>query len=413
MKEIIGQKNSAKVFIDKIDELSETQILTLCNQDFVKESKIRIMPDVHAGAGCTIGTTMTIKDKVVPNLVGVDIGCGMETILLEEKSIDLEKFDKFIYDNIPSGMNIRKYPHKYSLDVEIDELKCLQYIKEFRALKSIGTLGGGNHFIEIDKDNEGNLYIVIHSGSRHLGKEVAEYYQEEAYRELNNCSKKIINEVINNLKEQGKQNEISSTIKQMKKQIITDIPKALAYTSGYLFDDYIHDMKIVQKYAVLNRKTIADELIKGLGLTVKEEFTTIHNYIDTDSMILRKGAVSAQKGEKLLIPINMRDGSLICIGRGNEDWNYSAPHGAGRLYSRNQAVKNFTVEEFEASMDGIYTTSINEDTLDECPMAYKTMDDIVNNISPTADIVKIIKPIYNFKAGECVKDFWRKKVRKK
>lgn len=413
MKEIIGQKNSAKVFIDKIDELSESQILTLCNQDFVKESKIRIMPDVHAGAGCTIGTTMTIKDKIVPNLVGVDIGCGMETILLEEKSIDLEKFDKFIYDNIPSGMNIRKYPHKYSLDVEIDELKCLQYIKEFRALKSIGTLGGGNHFIEIDKDNEGNLYIVIHSGSRHLGKEVAEYYQEEAYRELNNCSKKIINEVINNLKEQGKQNEISSTIKQMKKQIITDISKALAYTSGYLFDDYIHDMKIVQKYAVLNRKTIADELIKGLGLTVKEEFTTIHNYIDTDSMILRKGAVSAQKGEKLLIPINMRDGSLICIGKGNEDWNYSAPHGAGRLYSRNQAVKNFTVEEFEASMDGIYTTSINEDTLDECPMAYKTMDDIVNNISPTADIVKIIKPIYNFKAGECVKDFWRKKVRKK
>lgn len=413
MKEIIGQKNSAKVFIDKIDELSESQILTLCNQDFVKESKIRIMPDVHAGAGCTIGTTMTIKDKIVPNLVGVDIGCGMETILLEEKSIDLEKFDKFIYDNIPSGMNIRKYPHKYSLDVEIDELKCLQYIKEFRALKSIGTLGGGNHFIEIDKDNEGNLYIVIHSGSRHLGKEVAEYYQEEAYRELNNCSKKIINEVINNLKEQGKQNEISSTIKQMKKQIITDIPKALAYTSGYLFDDYIHDMKIVQKYAVLNRKTIADELIKGLGLTIKEEFTTIHNYIDTDSMILRKGAVSAQKGEKLLIPINMRDGSLICIGKGNEDWNYSAPHGAGRLYSRNQAVKNFTVEEFEASMDGIYTTSINEDTLDECPMAYKTMDDIVNNISPTADIVKIIKPIYNFKAGECVKDFWRKKVRKK
>lgn len=413
MKEIIGQKNSAKVFIDKIDELSESQILTLCNQDFVKESKIRIMPDVHAGAGCTIGTTMTIKDKVVPNLVGVDIGCGMETILLEEKSIDLDKFDKFIYDNIPSGMNIRKYPHKYSLDVEIDELKCLQYIKEFRALKSIGTLGGGNHFIEIDKDNEGNLYIVIHSGSRHLGKEVAEYYQEEAYRELNNCSKKIINEVINNLKEQGKQNEISSTIKQMKNQIITDIPKALAYTSGYLFDDYIHDMKIVQKYAVLNRKTIADELIKGLGLTVKEEFTTIHNYIDTDSMILRKGAVSAQKGEKLLIPINMRDGSLICIGKGNEDWNYSAPHGAGRLYSRNQAVKNFTVEEFEASMDGIYTTSINEDTLDECPMAYKTMDDIVNNIFPTADIVKIIKPIYNFKAGECVKDFWRKKVRKK
>ena len=210
----------------------------------------------------------------------------------------------------------------------------------------------------------------------------------------------MLDDVIADLKAQGRKSEIQSKIAELKKQIITDIPKALAYASGYLFDDYIHDMKIVQKYAVLNRKAMADELIKGLGLTVKEEFTTIHNYIDTESMILRKGAVSAKKDEKLLIPINMRDGSLICIGKGNEDWNCSAPHGAGRLFSRNQAKKNFTVDEFKASMDGIYTTSINEDTLDECPMAYKTMDDIVNNISPTADIIKIIKPIYNFKAGE-------------
>lgn len=400
MKEIIGQYNSAKVFTDKIDEFSESQIQTLCNQEFIKDSKIRIMPDVHAGAGCTIGTTMTIKDKIVPNLVGVDIGCGMETILLEEKSVDLEKFDKFIYDNIPSGRNIRKHPHKYSLDVEIDEFKCLDNINLNRALKSIGTLGGGNHFIEIDRDDSGNLYIVIHSGSRHLGKEVAEYYQEEAYKQLNHCSKKMLEKVINDLKTSGRQTEIQNTIDKMKKQVLTDIPKSLAYASGYLFDDYIHDMKIVQKYAVLNRKAMAYELINGLGLTVKEEFTTIHNYIDTESMILRKGAVSAKKGEKLLIPINMRDGSLICIGKGNEDWNCSAPHGAGRLFSRNQAKKNFTVDEFKTSMDGIYTTSINENTLDECPMAYKTMDDIVNNISPTADIVKIIKPIYNFKAGE-------------
>lgn len=412
MKEIIGQKNSAKIFTDNVDEISVQQVQTLCNQDFIKGSKIRIMPDVHAGAGCTIGTTMTIKDKVVPNLVGVDIGCGMETIELVEDSVDLEKFDKFIYDNIPSGMNIRKRPHKYSLDVEIDELKCLHYIKEFRALKSIGTLGGGNHFIEIDKDDEGKLYVVIHSGSRHLGKEVAEYYQEEAYRELNNCSKRKIDELIEEMKLQGRQSEIQSTIAELKKQVITNIPKALAYASGYLFDDYIYDMKIVQKFAVMNRKAMADELIKGLGLTVKEEFTTIHNYIDTDSMILRKGAVSAKKGEKLLIPINMRDGSLICIGKGNEDWNCSAPHGAGRLFSRIQAKKNFTVEEFKSSMDGIYTTSINEDTLDECPMAYKTMDDIVNNISPTAEIIKIIKPIYNFKAGECFKDYWRTKKEK-
>ncbi len=412
MKEITGKYNSAKVFTDVADETSIQQIETLCNQEFIKGSKIRIMPDVHAGAGCTIGTTMTIKDKVVPNLVGVDIGCGMETILLEEKSVDLEQFDRFIYANIPSGMNIRKHPHKYSLDVEIDELKCLHYIKEFRALKSIGTLGGGNHFIEIDKDDENNLYIVIHSGSRHLGKEVAEYYQEEAYRELNNCSKRKIDSFIDELKAQGRQAEIEKSIAELKKQVLSDIPKALAYASGYLFDNYIHDMKIVQKYAVMNRKAMADELIKGLGLTVKEEFTTIHNYIDTDSMILRKGAVSAKKGEKLLIPINMRDGSLICIGKGNKDWNCSAPHGAGRLFSRTQAVKNFTVEEFKQSMDGIYTTSISEDTLDECPMAYKTMDDIVNNISPTADIIKIIKPIYNFKAGESPKDYWRTKKRK-
>jgi len=413
MKEIIGKKNSAKVFTDIVDEVSLSQIQTLCEQDFVSGSKIRIMPDVHAGAGCTIGTTMTIKDKVVPNLVGVDIGCGMETIMLEEKAVDLEKFDRFIYDNIPSGFNIRNNPHKYSLDVEIDELKCLHFIKKLQAVKSVGTLGGGNHFIEIDKDDEGNLYIVIHSGSRHLGKEVAEYYQKEAYNQLNHCSKKMLEETIADLKSQGRQAEISEKIAELKKQIITDIPKTLAYASGYLFEDYIHDMKIVQKYAVLNRKAMADDLVKGLGLTVREEFTTIHNYIDTDSMILRKGAVSAKQGEKLLIPINMRDGSLICTGKGNEDWNFSAPHGAGRLFSRIQAKKNFTVDEFKASMEGIFTTSINEDTLDECPMAYKTMDDIVNNISPTAEIVKIIKPIYNFKAPDGFYEFWRSKKDKK
>lgn len=400
MKEIVGQKTCAKVFTDNIDELSVIQIQKLCNQEFVKNSKIRIMPDVHAGAGCTIGTTMTVTDKIVPNLVGVDIGCGMETILLGEKSVDLEKFDRFIYDNIPSGMNIRKKPHKYSLDIELEKINCWGQVNQYRAIKSVGTLGGGNHFIEIDKDDEDNLYLVIHSGSRHLGKEVAEYYQEQAYKELNHNSKRYLDEIIQNLKAQNRQSEIESTLKEVKSQVITDIPKMLAYVEGDLFHQYIYDMKIVQKYAVLNRKAMADELIQGLGLTVKEEFTTIHNYIDTDSMILRKGAVSAKAGEKLLIPINMRDGSLICIGKGNDDWNCSAPHGAGRLYSRTQAKKNFTVNEFQKSMDGIYTTSINEDTLDECPMAYKTMDDIVNNISPTADIVKIIKPIYNFKAGE-------------
>ncbi len=400
MKEITGKYNSAKVFTDVIDEISVKQIEELCSQEFITGSKIRIMPDVHAGAGCTVGTTMTISDKIVPNLVGVDIGCGMETIQLKEKSIDLNELDRLIYEKIPSGTNIRETPHKYTNDINIEELKSLYYINQFRTQRSIGTLGGGNHFIEVDKDIDGCLYLVIHSGSRHLGKEVAEYYQEEGYKQLNNCSKKIIDDKIEYLKAHGRQSEIQTTIKQMKEQKITRIPKHLAYTSGYLFDEYIHDMQIVQQYAMLNRKAIADELIKGLNLTIETELTTIHNYIDTGCMILRKGAVSAQMGEKLLIPINMRDGSLICTGKGNEDWNYSAPHGAGRLFSRTQAKQKFTVEEFQKSMSGIFTTSVNNETLDECPMAYKSKDDIVNNISPTVDINKIIKPVYNFKAGE-------------
>lgn len=405
MLEIKGEYATAKIFSDTPDELSVIQVEKLCSQEFVKDSKIRIMPDVHAGAGCTIGTTMTIKDKIVPNLVGVDIGCGMETILLEDKNIDFSEFDRFIYENIPSGMNIRKGIHPYSLEVGMEEIKCWGKLNQFRAYKSVGTLGGGNHFIEIDKDDEGNLYLVIHSGSRYLGKELAEYYQKEAYKELNHVSKKYIDAIIKEMKEKGEKKKIKETIDNMKSQIITDVPKALAYVENELFNDYIHDMKIVQKYAVMNRKAMADEIVKGLKLRVKEKFTTIHNYIDTDSMILRKGAVSAQKGEKLLIPINMRDGSLICVGKGNEDWNYSAPHGAGRLYSRTQAKKRFSVEEYQKEMKGIYTTSVNIDTLDECPMAYKTMDDIVNNILPTAEILKVIKPVYNFKAGENVEDY--------
>lgn len=400
MKEIRGKNTIAHVFTDCIDDVSETQIQLLCDQDFVRGSKICIMPDVHAGAGCTIGTTMTITDKVVPNLVGVDIGCGMETIELNEKSIDFNVFDSFIYKNIPAGMNVRKNPHKYVQEIEIDRLKCLYHINKNRAYNSIGTLGGGNHFIEIDKDEDGNLFLIIHSGSRHLGKEVAEYYQEEAYRQLNNCSKKILDDTISALKAAGKEQEIPSVIKKMKQEQRTAIPRELAYASGYLFDEYIHDMKIVQKFAQTNRRAMADDIVKGLGLSVKERFTTIHNYIDTECMILRKGAVSAQKGEKLLIPVNMRDGSLICIGKGNADWNYSAPHGAGRLFSRARAKQLFSLEEYRETMQGIFTTSINEATLDECPMAYKNMEDIVNNIAPTAEILKCIKPVYNFKAGE-------------
>jgi tRNA-splicing ligase RtcB len=398
--EITGKYNTAKVFTNVIENEAVEQIKTLCNQEFITGSKIRIMPDVHSGAGCTIGTTMTITDKVIPNLVGVDIGCGMETVMITDKEIDLEKLDKLIYEKIPSGHNIRKIPHELINEIDLNQLKCTGHVKMDRAIRSIGTLGGGNHFIEAGKDEEGNIYITVHSGSRHLGLEVANYYQKMGYKALNKVSDIDIEKIIEQLKSEGREKEINKTIKEIKKQIITDIPQALAYVSEELFGDYIHDMKLIQKFAVLNRKAMMDEIIKGLGTEVAEEFTTIHNYIDTDMMILRKGAVSAKKGEKLLIPINMRDGSLICIGKGNEDWNYSAPHGAGRLMSRTKAKKTFELKNFKKEMEGIYTTSVSKDTLDECPMAYKAMEDIIKNIGDTVDIIKRIIPIYNFKAGE-------------
>ena len=395
-----GKYNSAKVFTEVIEQDAVSQIIAFCSQPMSADSQIRIMPDVHAGAGCTIGTTMTITDKVIPNLVGVDIGCGMETVRLKEKHIELQKLDKLIYEKIPSGFAIREKPHRYSEKIDLTELYCYKHIDPLRAEKSIGTLGGGNHFIEADKGEDGSIYIVIHSGSRHLGVETAKYYQNEAYRRLNKSSDKEVNELIERMKAEGKHKQIQSELKKLENTKTTDIPKHLAYCEGELFEQYIHDMKIVQQFAMLNRQAMMDEIIKGMHLHAAEQFTTIHNYIDTDTMILRKGAVSAQAGEKLLIPINMRDGSLICTGKGNPDWNCSAPHGAGRLMSRSQAKQSFTVSEFKKQMDGIYTTSVNAQTLDECPMAYKSMEDIVDNIGDTVDINEVIKPIYNFKAGE-------------
>ena len=406
MQEVKGKYNTAKVFTDVIDETSLKQILLLCNQEFTAGEKIRLMPDVHAGAGCTIGTTMTIKDKIVPNLVGVDIGCGMETLVIHKDSDVAKNFsgailDKIIRKNIPCGFDIRKKPHDFVSEVEWDKVKG-KFTKN-RAILSLGTLGGGNHFIEADKDDEGNLYIVVHSGSRHAGLEIAEYYQEMAWNQLNQKTKADLDVMIAELKATGRQSEIEEKRIKMNAQIKTAIPKDLAYVSGYLFDDYINDMKIMQKFAALNRKAMIDTI--SIGLRIKkedliEQFTTIHNYIDIENMILRKGAVSAKKGEKLLIPINMRDGSLVCIGKGNEDWNCSAPHGAGRVMSRMKAKRQLRMEEFKAQMSGIYSTTVSKATLDEAPMAYKTMDDIVNNINPTAHIEKIIKPIFNFKAAE-------------
>ena len=400
MLEVKGKYNSAKIFTDVVDKASVAQVIELCNQPFTAKSRIRMMPDIHAGAGCTVGTTMTITDKVVPNLVGVDIGCGMETVHLREQHLELQKLDKLIRAKIPSAFSIREKAHRYFDEIDLTELYCYRQINPLRAEKSLGTLGGGNHFIEVDRDDEGGLYLVIHSGSRHLGLEVAAWYQNEAYQRLNKSSKSDEAALIAKLKSEGRDKEIQKAIRKLKNTKPTSIPKPLAYAEGELFEQYIHDMRIIQRFAVLNRRAIADDILKGMGLHAQDSFTTIHNYIDTDAMVLRKGAVSAKAGERLLIPINMRDGSLICIGRGNEDWNCSAPHGAGRLMSRSQAKQSFTVSEFKHQMDGIYTTSVGKATLDECPMAYKRMEDIVSNIGETVRIERIIRPVYNFKAGE-------------
>ena len=400
MIELNGKYNTAKVFTDVVDQSAISQVIELLNQEFTAGSRIRMMPDIHAGAGCTIGTTMTITDKVVPNLVGVDIGCGLETVRVREDHMEMQKLDKVIHERIPSGFEIRKDAHRYADRIDLGELRCAKYVDLLRAEKSVGTLGGGNHFIEVDQDDQGRLYIVVHSGSRHLGLEVAKYYQEAGYKALNKTDDASIDRFIAEMRAAGRQKEIQKELKRLKATVRTTVPRALAYVEGNLFDDYIHDMKLVQKFAELNRQAMMDEILKAMKLHSEEQFTTIHNYIDTDAMILRKGAVSAEAGEKLLIPINMRDGSLVCIGKGNDDWNRSAPHGAGRLMSRAQAKESFTVSEFKKQMDGIYTTSVSKATLDECPMAYKGMADILENIGPTADVESIIKPVYNFKAGD-------------
>jgi len=363
-----GKYNTAKLFTNDAEQGTVKQIEHLLNQSFIAGSKIRVMPDAHVGMGCTIGTTITIKDKVVPNLVGVDIGCGMETVQLKEKRIELAQLDKAIHNYIPAGFSVRKEPHHYNEKIDLTKLRCFKHTDNKRAVLSIGTLGGGNHFIELGKDEGESLYLVIHSGSRNLGKQVCEHYQNVAADSLGRKGK--------------------------------GADRVLAYLEGQLFSDYLHDMAIVQKYADLNRKAIVKELQKRINFKIVEQFETVHNYIDLESMILRKGAISAKKGEKVLIPMNMRDGSIICIGKGNEDWNNSAPHGAGRLMSRTVAKQRITLTEYEKSMKGIYSTTVNRSTLDEAPSAYKPMEEIINNISETVDIIKKIKPIYNFKAAE-------------
>ena len=400
MIEISGKFNNAKCFTNNLETTAYEQIQAVCDQENFAGSKIRIMPDVHAGKGCTIGTTMTIIDKVVPGMVGVDIGCGMETVRIAERDVDFDKLDNIIRKYIPCGREVRKRLHKLNNEIDLTQLRCAHDIKIDRARHSIGTLGGGNHFIEVDKDEDGNVYLVVHSGSRHLGTEVAEFYQNEGRKAIWGGAKYQIQELISKLKEEGRFREIQTEVEKLKAEHQINIPRDLAYVEGKLFEDYIYDMKIVQKFATLNRKAMMDVIMVGMRFTKVEEFTTIHNYIDTEAMILRKGSVSAKKGEKLLIPINMRDGSLICIGKGNEDWNFSAPHGAGRMMSRSEAFERLTMEEYQNEMQGIYSTCVNTATLDESPMAYKSMDEILEQIQPTAEIVTRIKPIYNFKASE-------------
>ena len=393
MFELFGKHNTCKVFTDNCDNETISQIIELLNQESVANSQIRIMPDTHAGKGCVIGTTMTITDKVIPNLVGVDIGCGMYAIKLEETEIDCEKLDKVIRQYIPSGFSIHDRAITRS---NID--KIIAPIDVDRAMKSLGTLGGGNHFIEVDRGNDGKLWLVIHTGSRHLGIEVCKYYQDLAYNKIrNNGIREKINATIARLKAEGKHHEIENTIKILKMQA-GPIPKDLCYIEGEDFYNYINDMKITQEHAKINRYTIASQILQHMNLHEIEIFDTIHNYIDTDNMILRKGSISAQANEKVIIPMNMRDGSLICIGKGNPDWNYSAPHGAGRIMSRNQAREQVSLEEFKVSMKDIFSTCVNENTIDESPMVYKPINEIIENIKDTVDIIDIIKPIYNFKA---------------
>lgn len=402
MIEITGKYNTAVCYTDTVEDTAMSQIKAVCDESAFAESKIRIMPDVHAGKGCTIGTTMTITDKVVPNMVGVDIGCGMYTVALGNGDIDLERFDEAAH-YIPCGMNVWEGRQER---FDLTALKCYRNLKNTKRLeRSLGTLGGGNHFIEIDQDENQNKYLVIHSGSRNLGTQVAHLYQSLAV-DLNLGKEEYFKqreEIIRTYKEQGRRGEIQSALVALEKGFKAKEPTMsaeLCYLYGSFMEDYLHDINICQQFASRNRKKMAEILLERTGLTGYEAFCTIHNYIDIDEMILRKGSVSARDGEKLLIPINMRDGSLICVGKGNAEWNYSAPHGAGRLMSRTAAFERLTMEEYTAQMSGIYTTCVNTSTLDESPMAYKNMDDIVANIGPTAKIIAHIKPIYNFKAAE-------------
>lgn len=401
MIEIKGIHNTALVYTDALEPTAEAQIRLVCDHEAFKNKKIRIMPDVHAGKGCTIGTTMTIHDKVVPGMVGVDIGCGIETVQLAEKELDFSKLDRIIRKCIPAGRDIHKTPLPQYMNWPGQDLRCKSYVNMDRALRSIGTLGGGNHFIEVARGEDEHLYLLVHSGSRHIGLEVANFYQEEAFYQLAGMSRADLGAAATS-QGKGRKKAHRDTLRRLKEDAKKQagVPKDLAYVQGHLFHDYLHDMRLMQQYAALNRRAMVEQLLHEMDLTQLNAFSTTHNYIDLESMILRKGAVSAKKDEKLLIPINMRDGSFICLGKGNPDWNHSAPHGAGRLMSRRDALDSLSMTDYRHIMADVFSTCVNPATLDEAPMAYKHMDDILRHIAPTADVLMQLKPVYNFKAGE-------------
>lgn len=400
--EIKGKVNTAICYARVVEDEAIEQIRRMCDYPMTKGSRIRIMPDVHAGKGCTIGTTMTIDDKAVPNVVGVDIGCGMYTVNLGKAEIDFEKVDEAAHF-IPSGMNVWE-GRKERFDLTV--LACYRELKDTKRLgRSLGTLGGGNHFIEIDEAADGTKYLVIHSGSRNLGKQVAEHYQKLAVdldRGYGEYFEKR-EEIIRTYKEQGRKSEIQDALKRLQQKFHESeagMPEDLCYLSGKYLEEYLHDVEICQAYARRNREKMAEIILERTGMAGGEAFHTIHNYIDTEEMILRKGAIAAHNGEKVLIPINMRDGSVLAVGKGNPEWNFSAPHGAGRIMSRTRAKAVLGMEEYRETMKGVYTTSINENTLDEAPMAYKSLEDIIDVIRESVDIIDVMKPVYNFKASD-------------
>ena len=387
MYDVIGKYNRATIYAQTVDSESYAQVLQMCNVPELEGSTIKMMPDMHASAGCTVGTSMTVGDKINPAYVGSDIGCGMQVYRLKETEIDFAALDDAIRAYVPSGAAIYPRSNPVIKQIPLEELYCYPTLRHDTVVRSIGTLGGGNHFIEVDRCMDGSLCLVIHSGSRRLGKDVALYHQKMAFFAHHGISAEEV---------------------ARKKLKITDIKTHVlaqnCFLSGEGKERYLHDMNIAVKYAEVSRKNMGEILISRLGLNVTDSFTTVHNYIDTEHGILRKGAVSAQEGETLIIPINMRDGSLICRGKGNPEWNFTAPHGAGRLMKRSEAKATISLEEYREAMKGIYSTSVGESTIDESPMAYRSIDDIVDTVEPTVDIIDVITPVYNFKASKAVTD---------